>query len=266
MVFPAFFYLNLNLAIRSSWSEPADLNQLPVLFLLTVQSFSIFGWKEYNQSDFRIDHLEMSMCITFSCVLGRGCLLWPVRSLSHFFSFIFISWRNIQCVLLSHFFHLFLLVGGTFSVFYFLIFFSFIFISWTSAFSWQNSVSLWPASYCTPRPNLPVTPGISWLATFAFQSSVMKRTSFLALVLEGLVGLHRTIQLQFLQLYGPGHKLALLWYWEFALEMNRDHSVVFEIASKYWGPTSIQTTFNIIDECLLLISSPSPSEKQKPGF
>ncbi|KAB0372710.1 hypothetical protein FD755_015463 [Muntiacus reevesi] len=29
----------------------------------------------------------------------------------------------------------------------------------TSAFSWQNSNSLCPASFCTPRPNLPVTPG-----------------------------------------------------------------------------------------------------------
>ena len=42
------------------------------------------------------------------------------------------------------------------------------------------------------------------------------------LVLKGLVGLHRTVQLQLLQ-----HS------WWFALEMNRDHSVVFEIASKY---------------------------------
>ena len=48
----------------------------------------------------------------------------------------------------------------------------------TSAFSWQNSVSLCPASSCTPRPDLPVTPGISWLPTFAFQSPMMKRTSF----------------------------------------------------------------------------------------
>ena len=30
----------------------------------------------------------------------------------------------------------------------------------TSVFSWQNSISLWPASLCTPRPNLPVTPGV----------------------------------------------------------------------------------------------------------
>ena len=48
----------------------------------------------------------------------------------------------------------------------------------TSAFSWQNSVSLCPASFCTPRPNLPVTPGISSIHTFAFQLPKMKRMSF----------------------------------------------------------------------------------------
>ena len=30
----------------------------------------------------------------------------------------------------------------------------------TSAFSWQNSISLCPASFCTSKPNLPVIPGI----------------------------------------------------------------------------------------------------------
>ena len=29
------------------------------------------------------------------------------------------------------------------------------------SFSWQNSISLCPASFCTPKPNLPVTPDIS---------------------------------------------------------------------------------------------------------
>ena len=48
----------------------------------------------------------------------------------------------------------------------------------TGAFSWQNSISLCPASFCTPRPNLPVTPGVSWLLTFAFKSPIMERTSF----------------------------------------------------------------------------------------
>ena len=53
------------------------------------------------------------------------------------------------------------------------------------------------------------------------------------LVLEGLVGLHRTVQLQLLQHTGWGTDLDhpnIEW---FALEMNRDHSVIFEIASKY---------------------------------
>ena len=49
----------------------------------------------------------------------------------------------------------------------------------TSAFSWQNSVSLCHASFCTPRPNLPVIPNVSLLSTFVFQPPIMKRTSFL---------------------------------------------------------------------------------------
>ena len=53
------------------------------------------------------------------------------------------------------------------------------------------------------------------------------------LVLEGLVGLHRTIQLQLLQHYWSGIHLDYRDIEWFILEMNRDHSVVFEIASNY---------------------------------
>ena len=49
----------------------------------------------------------------------------------------------------------------------------------------------------------------------------------------GLVGLHRTIQLQLLQRYWSGHRLGFCGIEWFALEMNKDHSVVIEIASKY---------------------------------
>ena len=49
----------------------------------------------------------------------------------------------------------------------------------TSTFSWHNFVSLCPASLCTPRLNLPVTPGISWLPTLAFHSPIKKRTFLL---------------------------------------------------------------------------------------
>ena len=57
---------------------------------------------------------------------------------------------------------------------------------------------------------------------------------FGVLALEGLVGLHRTIQLQLLQHYWSVH--LDLGYCDiecFALEMNRDLSVAFEIATKY---------------------------------
>ena len=76
-----------------------------------------------------------------------------------------------------------------------------------------KTLSFCCASFCTPRQNLPVTPGVSWLPTFAFQSPIMKRNIFWVLVLEGFVGLHRTIPLQLLQHYWLGHRLGLLWYW-----------------------------------------------------
>ena len=100
----------------------------------------------------------MSMCRVFSCVVRRGCWLWPVHS-------------------------------------------------------WQNSVSLCPASFHIPRPNLPVIPGVSGLPTCAFQSPIMKGHLFWVLVLKGLLCLHRTIQLQVFQHYWLGHRLGLLWYW-----------------------------------------------------
>ena len=81
--------------------------------------------KEYNQSEFGVDHLVMPTCSILLC-----------------------CWKMVYAM--------------------------------TSAFSWQNSISLCPASFCTPRPNLPVIPGVSSLPIFAFQSPVMKRTSFSA--------------------------------------------------------------------------------------
>ena len=53
------------------------------------------------------------------------------------------------------------------------------------------------------------------------------------LVLKGLLGLHRTIQLSFFSISGRGIDLDYCDIEWFALETNRDHSVVFEIASKY---------------------------------
>ena len=83
----------------------------------------------------------------------------------------------------------------------------------TSVFFWQNSVNLFPASFCTQ--------GQICLLLQVFLDFLLLHSSplwwkghlFLVLVLEGLVGLHRTIQLQLLQHYWLGHRLGLLWYW-----------------------------------------------------
>ena len=53
------------------------------------------------------------------------------------------------------------------------------------------------------------------------------------LVLEGLVGLHRTVNFSFFSITGRGIDLDCCDIECFALEMNRGHSVVFEITSKY---------------------------------
>ena len=53
------------------------------------------------------------------------------------------------------------------------------------------------------------------------------------LVLEGLVGLHRTIQLLDFSVTCCGIDLGYCDTEWLALEMNRDHSVILEIASKY---------------------------------
>ena len=53
------------------------------------------------------------------------------------------------------------------------------------------------------------------------------------LVLKGLVGLHKPFNFSFFSITGWGIDLDNCDIEWFALEMNRNHSVVFEIASKY---------------------------------
>ena len=72
MVFPTFFNLSLNLEIRSSCYEPQSA---PGFVFADCIEFLCLWLKKYNQSDFGIDRLVMSMCSIFSCVTGRGCLL-----------------------------------------------------------------------------------------------------------------------------------------------------------------------------------------------
>ena len=54
------------------------------------------------------------------------------------------------------------------------------------------------------------------------------------LVLEGLVGLQEPFNFSFFSITGWGKDLNYCDIEWFALETNRDHSVIFEIAPKNW--------------------------------
>ena len=79
VVFPTLFNLSLNFAVRSSspepWSVPglafADCIELLHLWLQRIWSIWFRYWPSGDIH---------SMCRVNSCVVGRGCLLWPVRS------------------------------------------------------------------------------------------------------------------------------------------------------------------------------------------
>ena len=101
----------------------------------------------------------MSMCRVFSCVVGRGCLLWPV----HFFCKTLLVFALLQCAFQCQ---ICLLLQ---------VFLDFLLL--------HSSPLYWKGHFL----------GV--------------------LVLNGLVGIHRTVQLQLIQCYWLGHWLGLLWYW-----------------------------------------------------
>ena len=78
MIFPTFFNLSLNFAIRSSWSEPQSARSL--VFADCIELLHLC-WKIYNYSDFDIDYLVISMCRVISYVVERRCLFWLMHSL-----------------------------------------------------------------------------------------------------------------------------------------------------------------------------------------
>ena len=68
VVFPTSFNLSLNLAIKSSGSEPQSS---PSLVFADYVEFVHLWLQGYSQSDSGIDHLVMSVCRVFSCI-GPG--------------------------------------------------------------------------------------------------------------------------------------------------------------------------------------------------
>ena len=115
----------------------------------------------------------MFMCRVFTCVVGRGCLLWPVCSLG----------RTLLAFVVIHS----VLQGQTCLILQISLDFLLL----------HSSPQLW------------------------------KGHLFGVLVVEGLVGLHRTIQLQLLQHYWSGLRLGLLWYWMVCLGNEQRSSCHF---------------------------------------
>ena len=68
------------------------------------------------------------------------------------------------------------------------------------------------------------------------------------LVLDGLVGLVEPFSFSFFSITGWGIDLDYCDIEWFALETNRDHSVVFEIASKYCISDSFVDHDSIVDQ------------------
>ena len=144
-----------------------------------------------------IDHLVMSMWRDVSCVVERGCLLWPECSLG----------KTMVGFVLLHF-----------------------------VFQGQTCLLLQVS-----------------LDFLLFIPVPYDEKTFFWLVLEGLVGLHRTVQLQLLHICGWCIDLDYCDIKWFALETNRVHSVIFETASKYCISGSLLTMkvspFLLRDSC-----------------
>ena len=104
---------------------------------------------------------------------------------------------------------------------------------WPMCFLDKTLVSLFPASCCIPRPNLPFFPGTCQLPTSAFQSPMMKRTSVFG------VSSKRSCMSSWNNSTSASSALvvgAYLDYYDvewFSLQINRDHSAIFEIVPKY---------------------------------
>ena len=123
----------------------------------------------------------MSMYRVISCVVGRGCLLWPVCSL-------------------------------------------------------DKTVSIDPASFCTPpRPNFLYSRYLL-TAYFAFQSPMIKKT-FLVVFYKVLLVFIEPFNFSVFGIRGWGIDLDYCDVEWFALETNRNHSVI----SRLYPSTAFQT-------------------------
>ena len=108
----------------------------------------------------------------------------------------------------------------------------------TSAFSWQNSISLCPASFCTPRPDFPVTAGISWLPTFHssplyWKGHLFSFSRYVARCMGWILGAGTLVSL--------AHRINCMIFWQPLVSSeffwNVDFAVWSSSAAVPWMPT-----------------------------
>ena len=103
----------------------------------------------------------------------------------------------------------------------------------TIAFLWQNSVSLLPASFCTPRPKCLLLQ-VSLDFYFCIQVPYNEMDIFLGCQFQKVLQVFiEPFNFNFFSISIWGVDLDYCVIEWFALESNGDHSVIFEIASKY---------------------------------
>ena len=105
----------------------------------------------------------------------------------------------------------------------------------TSVFSWQNSISLYSALFHIPKPNLPVSPRQIYFLTSYFCILVPydEKDIFLGCQFWNVLQVFiEPFNFSPFGITGWGVDLDYHGIEWFALEMNRDHSVVFDIGPK----------------------------------
>ena len=139
--------------IRHDWETELNWTEWPSGFPYFLQFKSEFCNKEF---------------MIWATVSSRSCFCWQYKAAS-------LTAKNILSLILVLIFVLMILIWWC----------PWVVISYVVG----RGCLLWPVCslgktllafalfFCTLSPNMPVTPCISWLPTFAFQSPMMKRTS-----------------------------------------------------------------------------------------
>ena len=87
----------------------------------------------------------------------------------------------------------------------------------TNVFSPQNAVSLYPAWSSIPRPNVPLTPGVSWLPYFCFPVPYDEKNVFFCVSSRRCCNSLQNRWIQLLWHQWLRHRLGLLRCWMICL-------------------------------------------------